>query len=185
MAGKSVDNMGHKLIIFIDGGDTLVEEGSLEREGDVVLTTNAIPGSLEALRELKADGYRICLVDDVRRQSVYNVFGENGCLELFDSISTLDDAAVAKPAPALFEDAMKKNGLEEADRKFIVMVGNSCRADIAGANRFGITSVLMDWSPHHSMTPRNADEVPDFIIHGLGDLKDLLERLESRGYEKH
>ena len=181
---ESENCMEKRLIIFIDGGDTLIEEGSLDRDEDVVIAAAPIPGSLETLRELKNSGYKICLVDNVRRQSVQNVFTHNGYIDCFDSISTLDEAGVGKPAHAIFDDAMKQNGLTDSDRKRIVMVGNSCRNDIAGANRYGITSVLMDWSPHHSMTPHNADEVPDFIIHELTELPGLLERLESKGYEK-
>ena len=177
--------MDKKYVIFIDGGDTLVEEGSLNRDTeDVISSANAVPGALEMLDKLKESGYMICLIDDVRTQSVINVFTENGHLDCFSSVSTSEETGVRKPAPGIFEDAMRKNDLTEDDKKRIIMVGNSCRSDIAGANRFGITSVLLDWSPRHSMTPQNADEVPDFIIHEPGELPELLERLGNRGYEK-
>lgn len=177
--------MAKKLILFIDGGDTLIEEGSVKRdEEDTVLSAEAVPGALETLRALKDSGYMICLVDDVRNQSVTNVFMANGHLDCFTAVSTSEEAGVAKPAPDIFDNAMKKLGLEPEDKKRIIMAGNSCRADIAGANRFGITSVLMDWSPRYNMTPQNADEVPDFIIHKPEDLTELLERLENENYEK-
>ncbi|MCR5322413.1 MAG: HAD family hydrolase [Lachnospiraceae bacterium] len=176
--------MPKKLILFIDGGDTLVEEGSIKRdEDDVVQSSEAIPGALETLRVLKDSGYTICLVDDVRNQSVTNVFMANGHLDCFAAVSTSEEAGVTKPSAGIFENAMKKLGLEPEDKKRIIMVGNSCRADIAGANRFGITSVLMDWSPRYNMTPQNADEVPDFIIHKPEELTDLLERLEGEKFE--
>ena len=177
--------MGKRMIIFIDGGDTLVEEGSANRDSeDIIGSAQAVPGALETLRKLKEDGYQICMVDDVRTQSVINVFTENGHLDCFASISTSEDAGVKKPAAGIFEDAMKKNGFTNDDKKRIMMIGNSCRSDIAGANRFGITSVLMDWSPRYNMTPQNADEVPDFIIHSPEEIPELIERLESRNYEK-
>ena len=177
--------MAKKLILFIDGGDTLVEEGSLKRdEEDVVQSADAVPGALETLRKLKDTGYQICFVDDVKNQSVTNVFTANGHLDCFAAVSTSEEAGVPKPAADIFENAMKKLGLESDEKKKIIMVGNSCRADIAGANRFGITSVLLDWSPRYNMTPQNADEVPDFIIHKPEELTELLERLESENYEK-
>ena len=177
--------MSKKLILFIDGGDTLIDEGSLKRdEEDVVTGAEPIPGALETLRSLKESGYTICLIDDVKNQSVTNVFMANGHLDCFTAVSTSEDAGVSKPASDLFENAMKKLGIDADEKKRIIMAGNSCRADIAGANRFGITSVLMDWSPRYNMTPQNADEVPDFIIHKPEELIELLERLEDENYEK-
>lgn len=173
--------MTGKTIVFIDGGDTLVEEGSIKRdENDVIMSTEAVPGALETLRQLKDKGYMICLVDDVKNQSVTNVFMANGHLDCFAAVSTSEEAGVTKPSGGIFENAMKKLGLTEEDKKKIIMVGNSCRSDIAGANRFGITSVLMDWSPRHNMTPQNADEVPDYIIHRPDELPELIERIERR-----
>ncbi|MCR5331330.1 MAG: HAD family hydrolase [Lachnospiraceae bacterium] len=173
--------MAGKPIVFIDGGDTLVVEGSIKRdENDVVQSTDPVPGALETLRWLKDNGYTVCMVDDVKNQSVTNVFMANGHLDCFAAVSTSEEAGVAKPAAGIFENAMKKLGLSQEDKKKIIMVGNSCRNDIAGANRFGITSVLMDWSPRHNMTPQNADEVPDYIIHRPDELPELLERLERR-----
>lgn len=177
--------MEKKYIIFIDGGDTLIEEGSLNRgSNDIIISADAVPGALETLRDLKNEGYIICLIDDVPAQSAINVFTENGHFDCFSSISTPDDCGTGKPLPGIFADAMSKNGLTEDDKKRIIMIGNSCRSDIAGANRFGIISVLMDWSPRYSMTPQNADEVPDFIIHEPSQIPELLKRLEKRNYEK-
>ena len=174
--------MEYKPIIFIDGGDTLIEEGSNDRDPvtDIVITAMPIPGALETLRRLKDEGYTVCLIDDVKNETVQNVFGINGHLDCFASVTTLDDVGAAKPSKEMFEDAMKKNSLSEKDKSRIIMVGNSCRGDIAGANRFGITSVLMDWSPRYNMTPQTADQVPDFIIHSPGEIFDLLERLKVR-----
>ena len=178
--------MTKRLVVFIDGGDTLIEEGSVRRdENEAIIGSDAVPGALEMLRELKDDGYILCLVDDVKNQDVTSVFMANEHLDCFTAVSTMEEAGAQKPSAGIFENAMKKLDLKEEDKKRILMVGNSCRCDVAGANRFGITSVLMDWSPRHSMTPQNADEVPDFIIHKPDELPDLLKRLESGNYEKH
>lgn len=40
------------------------------------------------------------------------------------------------------------------------MVGNNLERDIVGANRFGITSVFIKWSPRYPMEPKNEEEVP-------------------------
>ncbi len=178
--------MAKRLIVFIDGGDTLLDEGTVKRdENDIITGSDAIPGALEMLRTLKDEGYTVCLVDDVKNQEVTNVFMANGYLDCFTAVSTMEEAGVSKPSAGIFENAMKKLGLKEEDKKRILMVGNSCRNDVAGATRFGITSVLLDWSPRYNMTPQNADEVPEFIIHKPDELPGLLERLEGKNYEKH
>lgn len=48
-----------------------------------------------------------------------------------------------------------------------------------GANRFGITSVFIKWSPRYPMEPKNEEEVPDYIIHKPLELLDLVEKLEA------
>ena len=50
-----------------------------------------------------------------------------------------------KPEPIMFETALQKMGLTEADKPRIVMIGNNLKKDIAGANRMGVTSIWLDW----------------------------------------
>lgn len=59
------------------------------------------------------------------------------------------------------------------------MVGNNLERDIVGANRFGITSVFIKWSPRYPMEPKNEEEVPDYIIRKPLELLDLVEKLEA------
>ena len=110
--------MDWKPIIFIDGGDTLIEEGSNDRDPvtDIVITAMPIPGALETLHKLKDEGYTICLIDDVKTESVQNVFGINGCLDCFASVTTSEEVGATKPSKEMFEDAMKKNSLTDADK---------------------------------------------------------------------
>jgi len=60
-----------------------------------------------------------------------------------------------------------------------VMIGNNVKKDVAGANRFGITSILLDWSPRYDMVPRQADEIPDYIVHEPQELIPLLKKLNK------
>lgn len=79
----------------------------------------------------------------------------------------------------MFETAMKLLHLTDEDKKRIIMVGNNLERDIVGANRFGITSVFIKWSPRYPMEPKNEEEVPDYIIHKPLELLDLVEKLEA------
>lgn len=47
-----------------------------------------------------------------------------------------------------------------------------------GANRFGITSVFIKWSPRYPMEPKNEEEMPVISSTNL-ELLDLVEKLEA------
>ncbi len=74
---------------------------------------------------------------------------------------------------------MDKNHLTEEDKHRIVMIGNNVRKDVAGANRFGITSILLDWSPRYDMNPASEEEKADYIVHEPKELLTLIESLEE------
>ena len=113
-----------RLILFIDSGDALVDEGS----------------------EYRAAGSEV---------------GE------------------CKPSPKMIRRAMEALGLEDGDKKRILMAGNNLKRDILGANRFGIASVLMSWSPRYCMTPEDPEEEPDYTVRTPGELAALLLRLDA------
>ncbi|MCD8074868.1 MAG: HAD family hydrolase [Lachnospiraceae bacterium] len=173
--------MERRLFIFTDSGDTFIDEGTeIRDERGIVVHAELIPGAGEALRTLYERGYRIALVADGEEQSFTNVYLENGLGGCFCTRTISEIVGVQKPAAAMFQDAMEKNGLTEEDKKRIIMVGNNIRKDVAGANRFGITSVLLDWSPRYNMIPANDEERADYIIHQPSELPELVEKLERR-----
>ena len=55
---------------------------------------------------------------------------------------------------------------------------------MAGANQFGITSIWLDWSPRYFHEYEEADWQPDYIIHHLSELPELLRRLEEEYEQK-
>ena len=79
----------------------------------------------------------------------------------------------------MFDTAMDKMGLSEADKPLIVMVGNNLKKDIAGANRYGITSIWLDWSPRYFHTVEEADWQPDYTVKTPQELYKLIHRLEE------
>lgn len=171
--------MEKNLIIFTDSGDTLIDEGTeVRNEEGIVIHAKLIPGAKEALQALYEEGYRIALVADGDEQSFTNVYLENGLSHCFYTRSISEIVGEVKPSARMFQDAMDQNGLTEADKGRIIMVGNNLRRDIIGANRFGLTSVLLDWSPRYDMTPGNDEEKPDYIIHTPSELPALVKRLE-------
>lgn len=173
--------MRKKLIILTDCGDTIIDEGTEVRApgSEVVLRADCIPGARETMLELYRRGYTIVLVADGLVESFQNILGQNGLLPLFSAEVISETYGTHKPDAVMFAEAFRKLGLADADQHRVIMVGNNIGRDIVGANRFGITSVLLTWSPRYDMTPRSEEETPDHCIAVPEELLELAEHLEA------
>lgn len=173
--------MNKKIILFTDSGDTIINEGTEVRKVQygVVYHAKCIPGAKETMLALKEAGHTIALVADGLTESFHNVMEENGLAHVFDCWTISEEVGVEKPAKEMFEDAMKKLGLTEEDKKRIYMIGNNVKRDIVGANRFGIGSILLTWSPRYNMTSETPEEEPDYRISKPEELLELINRLEG------
>lgn len=173
--------MKKNLIIFTDSGDTIIDEGTqVYNDRETVLRADFIPGAGEVLKQLKDEGYRIALVADGTWESFQNVYRENGLGYCFEEWIVSEVVGEQKPAKSMFDTAMEKMGLTDADKPFIVMIGNNLKKDVAGANRYGITSVWLDWSPRYFHTVEKPDWQPDYTVRTPGELKTLIGELEEK-----
>lgn len=170
--------MEKDLIIFTDCGDTIVDESTqVFAENEDVLSAEPIEDADVVLRNLRREGYRMALVADGRTASFRNILTGLGLWDLFEARSISEEEGVSKPHARMFEKALKDMGLTEADAHRVVMIGNNLKRDVAGANRMGITSILLSFSPRYCMQPAGPDEVPDYVIATPGELPALLEQL--------
>lgn len=166
-----------KPIIFIDSGDTLVDESSeIRNEQDVVINADLIPGSKDFLLELKRRGYIVALVADGLMASFDNIYLQHGLSDYFDARAISETVGVQKPDSRMFQTAMDALGLDERDKENIYMIGNNIKKDIVGANQFGLHSVLLTWSSRYDMASRNEKEVPDIRVAKLSELLPYLDR---------
>ncbi len=169
-----------KLIIFIDSGDTIINEAEeIRNEHGIVIRAGMIEGAEETIWALYRAGYTLALVADGEEQSFLNIYAQNGLLHCFHTLTISEIVGEQKPSAKMFEDAMRKNNLTGTDKHRIVMVGNNIKKDITGANRYGITSILLDWSPRYDMNPITPEQIPDYIIHKPKELLPLIEELNS------
>lgn len=177
-------NREKKIIIFTDSGDTIIDEATQKYdERQIVTHADFIENAGEVTRALYEAGYRCCLVADGEEESFANVYDANGLRDCFEGWVVSETVGIQKPARDMFDTAMQAMGLGEADKERIVMIGNNLKKDIAGANRYGLTSVWLDWSPRYFHEYEEADWKPDYIIHHPAELPALLEQLE-RDYER-
>jgi putative hydrolase of the HAD superfamily len=171
-----------KLIIFTDIGDTIVDEGTEVRNipGGVVLRAGCIPGAKEAMLSLYEEGYTIAMVADGLVESFHNTMTQNGLEHIFAAKAISEALGVEKPHEKMFQAAMDALGLTDADKHRIIMVGNNKARDVLGANRFGITSVHLTWSPRYNHTAENDPEQADYRIGSPDELPRLVRMLNEK-----
>lgn len=167
--------------VFLDSGDTLVDESTeiFDAEG-YVIEANLIPGALEMVESLTAEGYRLALVADGRVRSFDTILGGHGIHPHFECKVISETEGCQKPDRRMFEKALQGLGLDAADSGAVVMVGNHLERDIGGANRMGIISIWQSWSHRRSHIPTNENEVPRYTIRTPGELPSLLAEIERQ-----
>lgn len=165
--------------VFLDSGDTLVDEGTevFDDEG-YVIEANLIPGALEMVEALTAEGYRLALVADGRVRSFETILGGHGIHPHFEVKVISEAEGCQKPDRRMFETALTGLGLSADDAGSVVMVGNHLERDIGGANQLGIISIWQSWSHRRSRIPAHADEIPRYTIRTPGELPGLLAEIE-------
>lgn len=173
--------MERELIVFIDSGDTIIDESTQVFDSNgIVVDAQFIPGARRAMEELYNSGYTIALVADGEEKSFTNVYNKNGLGHCFATRTISEIVGHQKPHESMFEDAMQKLGLTAEDKKRVVMVGNNLKKDIAGANRFALTSIWMNWSPRYMLAPECEEEVPDYVVNTPGELPKLIDFINER-----
>ncbi len=174
-------NEKKRLIIFTDIGDTIIDEGTEVRNGeDIVIRAECIPGAKETYLRLYEAGYTIVMVADGRTPSFHNTMEQHGMDHIFSAWIISDAVGEDKPSPKMFAAAMEALGLTEQDKSRILMIGNNVIRDIRGANRFGLISVLIDWSQRRPFTEELPEDHARYRIHSPEELLLLAEKLEEQ-----
>ena len=124
--------------------------------------------------------FRVALVADGLVESFDNIYQQHEMETYFEVRAISETVGVCKPAGEMFKTAMEKMNLEEADKKYIIMIGNNLERDIVGANRMGITSVLAGYSPRYRMKPENEEETPDYVVCDPSEIPALIEMLDKQ-----
>lgn len=168
--------MDKKAILFWDSGDTLIEEDSEIRPSGspIVQKGNFHKNADKVLEKLKDKGYKMALVADGYKESFSNLYVKTGVSCFLEALITSEEIGECKPSKNMFQAAMDALGLEDEDKPYIYMIGNNLERDVVGANRFGIHSVLMDWSPNYRMTPETEEEIPEYRIHSADEIWKII-----------
>lgn len=170
-----------KLIVFLDCGDTIIDEGTEIRDDhDIVIKADLIPGADVMVKTLAERGYILALVADGRAQSFKNMLTDHGLYDYFTTMIYSESIKDAKPSPRMFKAAMGALELTEQDCSRIVMVGNNLSRDVKGANQMGITSIFLSWTPRYPKLHEDESQKPAYTISNPVDLIDLVEKLNAQ-----
>lgn len=172
--------MEKKLIVFLDSGDTLIDESTqVFDERGIVRSAGWIDGAPELLDFLRAEHYRVCLVADGETESFDNVYRAYGKRDVFEGWVVSETVGAQKPNAAMFDAAFRALRLSDRDKRRVIMVGNNLRKDIAGANRYGILSLWMRWSPRYDQTIEQADWEPTYTAKNPWEVMERIQAIES------
>ncbi|SOE07698.1 TIGR01458 family HAD-type hydrolase [Streptomyces sp. Ag109_G2-15] len=88
-----------------------------------------------------------------------------------EKAARVEAEVMGKPSPAFFEAALARLGVT-ADQA--LMVGDDIESDVLGAQRIGITGVLVRTGKYQPETLASASGTPDHVVDSFADLPALL-----------
>jgi HAD superfamily hydrolase (TIGR01509 family) len=133
------------------------------------------PGTADMLREFRSRGLSLGLVSNtfVPSSVLDRHLASLGLLELLPVRVYSCDVRYRKPHRKIFQLAMQRLGIPASETLF---VGDSPKADIFGANRMGLVTVLKDPSEAH----KDGKIQPQFTIRRLSELRQVLAQCETK-----
>ncbi|MBY0279228.1 HAD family hydrolase [Candidatus Binatia bacterium] len=126
-------------------------------------------GVVDTLRALRARGLHLGIVSNIDEDDLHHLIDRGELREHFDSLLSSEAAGSCKPDPGIFALALARAGCGADEALF---VGDSLPADVAGANRAGMRSVLL-WHRDDKRPPPDVPQ-PRHVIRAIPDLLDLV-----------
>lgn len=128
------------------------------------------PDAAETIKALKDLGLHVGIITDSDNDYIEAHLKALGIYDLFDSITTCEDAGFYKPHPAPFRLALERAGVEAGEALY---VGDNPAKDCIGAKNVGMMSVLLDPDGKKRKLWGNCD----FVISRLGEVVEIVKGL--------
>ncbi|MCO6040827.1 TIGR02253 family HAD-type hydrolase [Thermococcus alcaliphilus] len=129
--------------------------------------------ALETLKTLRANGYHVGLITDSDNDYLKAQLEALGILELFDSITTSEEAGFYKPHPRIFELALEKANVKGEEA---IYVGDNPLKDCVGARQVDMVSVLLDKKGNKKELWKECE----FVISDLREIVVIIEELNGQ-----
>lgn len=127
--------------------------------------TNLFPETIETLESLKKDDFQLHIITNGFKEVQYIKLKNSGLIDYFDVILCSEEVGKSKPNPEVFQFALEK---AKAEKKESLMIGDDYHADIIGAEKFGIQSILFDPENKHK------EGRHDWKVKRLGEIPELI-----------
>ncbi len=156
--------------------ETLVDQVARLARRAVRAEMHLSPANAQALRDLRAAGFRLGLVSNISTPGDWTreLLDDLGVLEQLDVVVLSSEEGMGKPDPRIFHLALARLGLESRQAVF---VGDRLREDIAGAQAVGMRAVLTRQFRREEPEPTLVN--PDTIIDRLADLPAVVSVLRD------
>jgi HAD superfamily hydrolase (TIGR01549 family) len=157
--------------------DVVPEDGQVERLMQTryecfVQVVEIEDGVLQLLSKLRGR-YRLALLSNYPcSRAIHSGLEKTGLSEMFEATVISGDVGYVKPHAKPFEVMLSQLDLPATA---CVYIGDNWLADVQGAKRMGMQSVLTtQYMPYETFEPAEGDHEPDARISQLDDLKKLL-----------
>ncbi|ASJ09687.1 2-haloalkanoic acid dehalogenase [Thermococcus siculi] len=128
------------------------------------------PDALETIRTLKDLGLHVGIITDSDNDYIEAHLKALGIYDLFDSVTTSEDAGYYKPHERPFLMALERAGLKPEEA---IYVGDNPSKDCVGAKNVGMASVLLDPEGKKRELWGNCD----FVVSRLSDVVEIAKGL--------
>jgi 2-haloacid dehalogenase len=154
----------------LSGAEELAGRMSPRYLDELARRSRLIPGTEEVIRAL-ARAHRLVLVTNGLSRVQRPRVERSAIANCFEALVISDEVGVAKPDPAILELACRAIGIVPGveEKRGMLMVGDSLKADIAGGAAFGIDTCWYNPTGGRSVPPAPTP------THEISRLEDLLQ----------
>lgn len=157
--------------LLFDLGETLTEKmiDSVSPLDELPLV--AFHDAIPTLERLKNQGYKLAVISNTCQSGdlvVSRAIERIGLRHFFDAVVTSVDAGCEKPAPKIFLDALDRVSCHPSES---VMIGDNPIADIDGASKLGLRTILIQ---RGSLTSSSQGGNPSFIVSSLSEIPAIV-----------
>jgi putative hydrolase of the HAD superfamily len=132
------------------------------------------PGAIDTLERLRGLGLRLGMISNATSHAlILDIAARLRIAEYFDPLVSSAGAGWVKPHPEIFTRVLEVWGVPA---RAAVMIGDTLRADIAGAAAVGMRSILVDIEPNPANATFNGPAAPTARVTALEEIPPVIER---------
>ena len=161
------------MMVAETNGIELTEEKAREAIVTPLRSLPAHPDVKDALKQLRAKGYKLVSLTNSSNKGVKTQFENAGLTDLFDERLSIEDIKIYKPHLETYRWALKKLGVQPEEAMMVAAHGWDC----AGIKAAGLQAVFVA-RPGKAMYPLALK--PDLVVKDLNELVVKLDAIEAK-----